>query len=229
MTPQDQAVYFNAVPLLVLAAAYLLVAAMLGPTLWRERGRAGLTDIAVALVFPGIGIPAAIFGIVVLADRSPVGGHVWPPFAACLIGLVPPTLVGLARWHERSDLLLSGARAREAEELVSLRDRELDAVAALASSLARMHEPVAVGRTLLDEIVALLGVDFSALALIGEDGREAHGLVARSGSRDVEWWAEMRIDLVDEPSGIASAYFDASPVAVYDVRVDGDDVVVTLS
>ena len=64
MTPQDQAVYFNAVPLLVLAAAYLLVAAMLGPTLWRERSRAGLTDIAVALVFPGIGIPAAIFGIV---------------------------------------------------------------------------------------------------------------------------------------------------------------------
>ncbi len=218
MTPQDQAVYFNAVPLLVLAAAYLLVAAMLGPTLWRERSRAGLTDIAVALVFPGIGIPAAIFGIVVLADRSPVGGHVWPPFAACLIGLVPPTLVGLARWNERSDLLLSGARAREAEELVSLRDRELDAVAALASSLARMHEPVAVGRTLLDEIVALLGVDFSALALIGEDGREAHGLVARSGSKDVEWWSEMRIDLVDEPSGIASAYFDASPVAVYDVE-----------
>ena len=218
MTPQDQAVYFNAVPLLVLAAAYLLVAAMLGPTLWRERSRAGLTDIAVALVFPGIGIPAAIFGVVVLVDRSPVGGHVWPPFAACLIGLVPPALVGLSRWRDRSNLLLSGARAREAEELVSLRDRELDAVAGLASSLARMQEPVAAGRALLDEIVALLGVEFAALALIGEDGREAHGLVARSGTQDVDWWAEMQLDLVEEPSGIASAYFDASPVAVYDIE-----------
>ena len=218
MTPQDKAVYFNAIPLLVLAASYLLVAFVLAPTLWRERSRAGLTDIAVALVFPGIGIPAAIFGIVVLADRSPVGGHVWPPFAACVIGLIPPILVGLSRWRDRSNLLLSGARAREAEELVSVRDRELDAVAALASSLARLPEPVDAGRALLDEILALLSVDFAALALIGEDRREAHGLVARTGGQDVDWWSEMSVDLVDEPSGIASAYFDAAPLAVYDVE-----------
>jgi two-component system, OmpR family, phosphate regulon sensor histidine kinase PhoR len=219
VTPQDQAVYFNAVPLLVLAAAYLLVAVVLGPTLWRERSRARLTDIAVALVFPGIGIPAAIFGIVVLVDRSAVGGHVWPPFVACLIGLVPPALVGLARWQDRSNVLLSSTRAREAEELVSLRDRELDAVAGLASSLARLPEPVAAGRALLDETVDLLGVEFAALALIGEERREAHGLVARTGGgQDIDWWAEMRIDLVAEPSGIASAYHDAAPVAVYDVE-----------
>ena len=31
MTPEDQAVYFNAVPLFVLAGAYLLVAAALAP------------------------------------------------------------------------------------------------------------------------------------------------------------------------------------------------------
>jgi PAS domain S-box-containing protein len=218
VTPQDQAVYFNAVPLFVLAAAYLLVTAVLGPTLWRERGRAGLTDVAVALVFPGIGIPAAIFGVVVLIDRSPVGGHVWPPFIACLIGLIPPALVGLARLDDRSNVLLSSTRAREAEELVSLRDRELDAVAGLATSLARIQEPVAAGRALLDEIEALLGVEFSALALIGEDGREAQGLVARSSGADVDWWPETRLDLADEPSGIASAYFDAAPVSVYDVE-----------
>ena len=219
MTPQDQAVYFNAVPLLVLAAAYLSVAAVLGPTLWRERSRAGLTDVAVALVFPGIGIPAAIFGIAVLVDRSPVGGHVWPPFVACLIGLVPPALIGLGRWGDRSNVLLSGARAREAEELVSLRDRELDVVAGLASSLAHLQEPVAAGRALLDEIVALLGVQFAALALIAEDGRQAHGLVARTaGGEDLEWWDEVSLDLIDEPSGIASAYHDAAPVAVFDVE-----------
>jgi PAS domain S-box-containing protein len=219
VTPQDQAVYFNAVPLLVIAAAYFAVTIVLGPTLWRERSRAGLTDIAVALVFPGIGIPAAIFGVVVLVDRSPVGGHVWPPFAACLIGLVPPVLIGLTRWHDRSNVLLSGARAREAEELVSMRDRELDVVAGLASSLARLQEPVAAARALLDEIIALLGVEFAALALIGEDRRTAHGLVARTGSgEDLDWWGEMTLDLVDEPSGIASAYHDVAPVAVYDIE-----------
>ena len=219
MTPQDKAVFFNAVPLLVLAAAYLLVTVELGPTLWRERNRAGLTDIAVALVFPAIGIPAAILGIVVLVDRSPVGGQVWPPFVACLIGLVPPALIGLARWGDRSNVLLSGARAREAEELVSLRERELDVVAGLASSLAQLQDPVAASRALLDEVVSLLGVDFAALALIDEDGRHAHGLVARTGGgEDFDWWEEMTLDLVDEPSGIASAYHDAAPVAVYDVE-----------
>ena len=218
MSTEDQAVYFNAVPLLVLAAAYLVVAALLGPTLWRERRRAGVSDVALALVFPGIGIPAAIFGALVLWDRSPIGGHVWPSFAACVIALIPPVLVGLARWQERTDPLLSGARAREAEELVSLRDRELDTVAGLATSLAALQDPVAAGRALLDEIASLIGVDFGALALIGEDGREAHGLVARARGEEIDWWGDVRLDLYREPSGIASAYFDAAPVAVYDVE-----------
>jgi PAS domain S-box-containing protein len=218
VTAEDQAVYFNAVPLLVLAAAYLVVAAALLPTLWRERSRAGLTDLALALVFPGIGIPAAIFGVVVLVDRSPVGGHVWPSFAACLIGLVPPVLVGVARGQEHTNLLLSGARAREAEELVSLRDRELDTVAGLASSLAGMQDPIAAGRALLDEVAELMNVDFAALALVSDDGREAHGLVARGDGEEIDWWGDVRLDLHGEPSGIASAYFDAAPVAVYDVE-----------
>jgi PAS domain S-box-containing protein len=211
-------VYFNAVPLLVLATAYLLVAAALAPTLWRERRRAGVTDLAFALVFPAIGIPAAILGGVVLWERSPLGGQVWPPFVACLIGLVPPVLVALARWQERGDLLLGGARAREAEELVSLRDRELDTVAGLASSLAGMQDPLTAGRALLDEIVSLMGIDFAALALVSDDGREAHGLVARGADGEIAWWQDVRLDLYGEPSGIASAYFDAAPVAVYDVE-----------
>ena len=37
MSSEDQAVYFNAVPLFVLSGAYLMVAALLAPTLWRER------------------------------------------------------------------------------------------------------------------------------------------------------------------------------------------------
>ncbi len=216
MSPESQAVYLNAVPLFVLAGAYLLVAVTLAPTLWREHGRTNITALALVSVFPGIAISTAIFGAVVLIDRTPVGGHVWPPFAACVIGLVPPLLI-LTRRKERANVLLSSARAREAEQLVSLRDRELDTVAGLANSLARTQDPASAGRALLDEVIDLLGVEFAALALVDEQGREAHGLVARTGGEDLGWWADMRVDLHNEPSGIASAYFDAAPVAVYDL------------
>ena len=217
MSHESQAVYFNAVPLLVLGAAYLVVAATLVPTLWRERSRTTLADVALASVFPGIGIPALIFGTVVLVDRSPVGGHVWPPFAATLIGLVPPLLF-LSRRRERTNVLASTVRAREAEQLVSLRDRELDTFAGLASSLARTQDSATAGRALLDEVVSLLGVELAALALIGEDAREAHGLVARSAEGDIGWWPDVKVDLRGEPSGIATAYFEAAPVSVYDVE-----------
>ena len=89
MTPEDQAVYFNAVPLFILAGAYLMVAAALAPTLWRERRRVSVTDVALAALFPAIGIAAGIFAVEVLHDRSPIGGHVWPAFAATLVALVP--------------------------------------------------------------------------------------------------------------------------------------------
>jgi PAS domain S-box-containing protein len=216
VSPQEKAVWFNAVPLLVLAGTYLLAAAALAPTLWRGRSRLGATDLALAYVFAGAAIPAAIFGGLVLHDRSPIGGHLWAAFAACLIGLVP-ALFFLARWNERGTVVLGAARAREAEQLVSLRERELDTVAGLASSLARTQEPAAAGRALLDEVVALLGVEFAALAVVDEGGLEAHGLVARSSAGDIPWWTEMQLNLRDEPSGIASAYFEAAPLAVFDV------------
>ena len=217
MSHQDQAVYFNAVPLFVLAGAYLLVAVALAPTLWRERSRVSVTDVALSLIFPGIGIPAAIFGAVVLYDRSPVGGHVWPPFAATLVALVP-ALIFLRRWSDPARVVLSGARAREAEQLVSVRDRELASVATLANSLSRTQDSVAAARVLLDEVASLLRVEFTALALVNDDEDEATGLLARSGGEDLAWFRDVRVHLHNEPSGIASAYFEAAPVAVYDVE-----------
>jgi PAS domain S-box-containing protein len=217
VSPEDQAVYFNAIPLFILAGAYLAVAAALAPTLWRERHRVAVTDVALAAIFPAIGIPALIFGAVVLYDRSPIGGHVWPPFAAMVVALLP-ALVFLRRWSEPAGVVMSGARAREAEQLASARDRELDAVARLVNALARVQAPAEAARTLLDEVESLLGTEFNALALINQDEDEATGLLARSGGRDLGWWREMRVHLHNEPSGIASAFFDAVPVAVYDVE-----------
>jgi PAS domain S-box-containing protein len=217
VSPEDQAVYFNALPLFILAGAYLAVAAALAPTLWRERRRVAVTDVAIAAIFPAVGIPALIFGSVVLHDRSPIGGHVWPPFVAIVV-LLLPALVFLRRWSEPAGVVMSGARAREAEQLATARDRELDAVARLVNALARVQAPEDAARTLLDEVESLLGTEFNALALINQDEDEAAGLVARSGGRDLGWWREMRVHLYNEPSGIASAYFDAATVAVYDIE-----------
>ncbi len=215
MTPEDQAVYFNAVPLFILAGAYLMVAAALAPTLWRERRRVSVTDVALAALFPAIGIAAGIFAVEVLHDRSPIGGHVWPAFAATLVALVP-ALIFLRRWSEPAGVVMSGARAREAEELVGVRDRELDAVTRIINALARIQEPADAARVLLDEVEGLIGSEFNALALVSQDEDEAVGLLARSGGQDLAWWSEMRLHLHNEPSGIASAFFEAAPVSVYD-------------
>jgi PAS domain S-box-containing protein len=215
MTAGNKAVFFNAVPLFVLAAAYLAVSAALAPRLWRERARLRVNDVALALMFPCIGIPLAIFGAVVVHARKPIGGHLWVSFAASVIALVP-ALLFLIRWGERAELVTTGARAREAEELVTARGRELEAVAAISDALARTNDPETAGRVLLDEVSAVFGVEFTALALIHAEQGDAQGLLARQHGRDLRWWRDTRLSLRDEPSGIASAYFQAAPVIVYD-------------
>jgi len=214
---ENQAVYFNAVPLFILAGAYLMVTAALAPTLWRERHRVTVTDVGLAAIFPAIGIAAGIFAAEVLHDRAPIGGHVWPAFVATLVALVP-ALIFLRRWSEPAGVVMSGARAREAEELVGVRDRELDSVARIVNALARIQEPADAARVLLDEVEGLIGTDFNALALVNQDEDEAVGLLARSAGEDLAWWSEVRVHLHNEPSGIASAFFEAAPVSVYDVE-----------
>ena len=55
-----------------------------------------------------------------------------------------------------------------------------------------------------------------ALTFVSDDAREASGYLARSGGEDVDWWRELRLDLEREPSGIASAVFEATAMTVYD-------------
>jgi PAS domain S-box-containing protein len=66
--------------------------------------------------------------------------------------------------------------------------------------------------------VALLEVEFAAVALISDDGKEASGLVARVDGEDAGWFPSIRIDLENEPSAIASAAFEASPLTIFDVE-----------
>ena len=74
-----------------------------------------------------------------------------------------------------------------------------------------------VARALLDEIAPLFRVGFVALTFVSDDAREASGFLARAAGKDVDWWPDVRVDLVRESSGIASAVFEASSFAVYDV------------
>ena len=99
-----------------------------------------------------------------------------------------------------------------------MRDRELDSVARIVNALARIQEPVDAARVLLDEAEGLIDTDLNALALVNEDEDEAVGLLARSAGEDLAWWSEVRVHLHNEPSGIASAFFEAAPVSVYDVE-----------
>jgi PAS domain S-box-containing protein len=217
VSAERQAVFFNAVPLLVLAAVYLGVGAALLPTLWRERGRVTIAELALSLMFPCIGVPAAVLGALVVNDRQAIGGQVWPTFAATLIAFVPPALL-IARWRDRFGVVTSGPRAREAEARVVTRDRELEAIAAISNALARSDDPETAGRVLLDEVGSVLGLEFVGLAVIARDGATARGLLARSRGEELDWWRDVIVDLRSEPSGIASAYFNAASVVVYDVE-----------
>jgi PAS domain S-box-containing protein len=90
--------------------------------------------------------------------------------------------------------------------------------ASLSAGFARAPDAASVARTLLDEVVALLEVEFAAVALISDDGKEASGLVARVDGEDAGWFPSIRIDLENEPSAIASAAFEASPLTIFDVE-----------
>jgi PAS domain S-box-containing protein len=98
------------------------------------------------------------------------------------------------------------------------RERELESLRRIAAELARTSDVEGVARALLDEIGSLFEVGFAGLAFVSEDGREASGFLARAKSSDVAWWPDVRVDLTREPSGIASAAFEAASFAVYDVE-----------
>jgi PAS domain S-box-containing protein len=96
--------------------------------------------------------------------------------------------------------------------------REFESVSRVAAELARSGDVEAVARTLLDELAELFEVGFAALTFVSDDGREASGYLARAGGEDLDWWRGLRLDLGSEPSGIASAVFEATAFTVYDTQ-----------
>jgi PAS domain S-box-containing protein len=99
--------------------------------------------------------------------------------------------------------------------------REFESVSRVAEELARSADVEGVARTLLDELAELFDVGFTALTFVSDDAREAAGYLARSAGEDLDWWRGLRLDLEREPSGIASAVFEANAFTVYDTQSSG--------
>ncbi|HEX3806909.1 MAG TPA: GAF domain-containing protein [Gaiellaceae bacterium] len=129
--------------------------------------------------------------------------------AAILLAACLAALLVLVRWR---------GRASAAEERVSARDRELETVADVSAALARAREPQEAAGPLVRHVAELLSIGFAGVVVVNPDGEEAAGLYAELEGEPAGWWGELQVDLRTEPSGIASAVFDAASVTVYDVE-----------
>ena len=135
---------------------------------------------------------------------------------------VSPTVRALGRAAAavvllRAILRRGGSRAGRGADTT----REFESVSRVAGELARTPDVEGVARTLLDELAELFDVGFTALTFVSDDAREAAGYLARSRGEDLDWWRGLRLDLEHEPSGIASAVFEATAFTIYDTESSG--------
>src|SRR5215208_5079512 len=212
---QTQAIVFNGIPLVILSALYVGLSVALAPLALRQWRRATALELAFLSMFPVIGALTALFASVVIVAEEPFGGHVWYGLASILVAAFPPLAV-LVRWGDRAQLVDGWLRSRETEQRVAFVDRELGSVAAVSGELGVARNAESIARALLPQVAALLDVDLTVLVLVDEPRREARGVLGLVGEREVEWAAELTLDLDAEPSGIARAVTERVPVIVED-------------
>ena len=192
MDAETQAVLFNAVPLLVLAALYAAVGVALEP--WRRNRAAGFAAFALAGA-------AAVLGIAILVDPEPLAGNTWVSLVA--IGLAAVPLAVLRR--------VSASSPPRSEPAPEDEDR-------LSQRLLDAREPQDVATLLLDELARMFSLDLANLALIEDEGRSAHIVASRDRGRDEGRLIGQRIALDREPSGINAAAREGNAFAVYDAE-----------
>ena len=201
MSRTEQVLWFDAVPLLVVAAAFLGAAARLGPAVWGRRGRRHPEAVTLA-AFPAVGIASAVYGIVLAVERKPPPGGPWLTLAlAAVLGLPAVFALMAASRPARPDL--AG-------------EREPEAGAGVPNGARRSDDAEAVAEELLEQAEEVAGIELACLLLIEDDNRTGRGFVGRLNGRDLDWFSGVRIDLENEPSGVATAAFGAAPFAVYD-------------
>jgi PAS domain S-box-containing protein len=192
----EQALWFNAVPLLVVAAAYLWATALLARA-FRARPPRRRLEPGILAVFPAIGLAAAVYGIVLAVEREVPPGGIWLTLGLA-VGVCLPALLAL----------------RAAGRTEGTPEPELEP--AVPGALTRSDDLEAVATALLEQSEEVAGIELACLLLVEEDSRMGTGVVGRVNGRDLDWFADVRIDLANEPSGVATAAFEAAPFAVYD-------------
>jgi PAS domain S-box-containing protein len=83
---------------------------------------------------------------------------------------------------------------------------------------AHTDDAATIARELLERVEPLVGAELACLFLVDDESRTASGLVGRLGGREVDWIPDVRIDLDNEPSAVATAAFEAAPFAVFDAQ-----------
>jgi PAS domain S-box-containing protein len=156
----NQALWFNGLPLLTVAAAYLGTT-----TLWVTLG-----------------------GVLAAASAA---------------------FLALSRRRERPIMAMATG---------SLQGRELKSMAAITNALGRSDSAGTVAAALLEQVEESVQVELACLLLVDESSRAASGLTGRVQGRELDWFPDVRIDLDNEPSGVATAAFEAAPFAVYDAQ-----------
>jgi len=189
---EAQAVLFNAVPLLLIAALYLAVGVARLPALGRER----------ALGFVAAGLAAAIAGAAILVTREPLAGAALISFAVILLAAIPAGIAVRGVAAERSP---SADRARAGSGPLSHRLLDVEGEQGIAG-------------VLLDELADAFDLDLANLALIEDGGRRARVVAARDGGRDNESLIGQELDLESEASGISTATREGASFAIFDAE-----------
>jgi PAS domain S-box-containing protein len=195
----EQVLWFNAVPLLVVSAAFLAAAARLAAAVG-DRRRGSQLDSALLVAFPVFALVSAVYGIALAIDRKAPPGGPWLTLALAALLAFPAVLA----------LRVAGRAGSSAGA------RELESPARPATLARGSDDAEAVALGLLERAEEMSGIELACLLLIEEDGRTARGVVGRVNRRDLDWFSDIRIDLENEPSGVATAAFEAAPFSVYD-------------
>jgi PAS domain S-box-containing protein len=95
---------------------------------------------------------------------------------------------------------------------------DLESMAAIATAFGGSDDAATIARELLVRVEPLVGVDLSLLFAIDNERRVATGLLGRGSGKELDWFRSITVDLDNEPSGVSTAFFEAAPFAVYDVR-----------
>ena len=218
MNAETQAVLFNAVPLLILAALYLAAGLMVAPALWRERGHVRGIGIAMALIFPCVGLAATVVGVETLVTQEAPTGRPLLALAGILLAGLP--LLAVA-WHWRDlSLFVTGRLERESapEQEKSRLERERAGVGRLSHLLLDADKPAGIARVLLDELTGLFDLDVANLALVEDDGRRARIISARERGEDNPQLLDASLSLKEEASGISTVVREGAAFAVYDAE-----------